>query len=178
MRIIAFQLFPSNYRSPRKYLTLFKFLNTRHPLFSLCAAMQRRNVYCQNSDGATISDEACHGIEKPVNRKECYNDQCKGTWKVGEWSEVSVCSVSARVGICARVTSINNATEEKKVKKEKKGRKERRDKNRVFRFASSSLSIISYLRPYTTERMRVLSQFTPRINEIVARRSINALDHF
>lgn len=52
--------------------------------------MQRRNVYCQNSDGATISDAACHGIEKPVNRKECYNDQCKGTWKVGEWSEVSV----------------------------------------------------------------------------------------
>ncbi|XP_025201047.1 ADAMTS-like protein 1 isoform X1 [Melanaphis sacchari] len=55
--------------------------------FTWNTAMQRRNVYCQNSDGATISDEACHGIEKPVNRKECYNDQCKGTWKVGEWSE-------------------------------------------------------------------------------------------
>jgi hypothetical protein len=39
---------------------------------------------------------------------------------VGEWSEVSVCSVSARVGICARVTSINNATEEKKRKKGEK----------------------------------------------------------
>lgn len=52
--------------------------------------MQRRDVYCQNSNEATISDASCQGIEKPVSRKECYNDQCKGTWKVGEWSDVSM----------------------------------------------------------------------------------------
>lgn len=67
--------------------------------FSLCAAMQRRDVFCQNSDGATTSDAACHGIEKPVNRKECYNDQCKGTWKVGEWSEVSSAPSDAGVWV-------------------------------------------------------------------------------
>ncbi|XP_050432686.1 ADAMTS-like protein 1 isoform X2 [Adelges cooleyi] len=55
--------------------------------FTWNTAMQRRDVYCQNSNEATISDEACKGIEKPVNRKECYNDQCKGTWKVGEWTD-------------------------------------------------------------------------------------------
>ncbi|XP_050540146.1 ADAMTS-like protein 1 isoform X3 [Daktulosphaira vitifoliae] len=55
--------------------------------FTWNTAMQRRDVYCQNSNEATILDASCKGIEKPVNRKECYNDQCKGTWKVGEWSD-------------------------------------------------------------------------------------------
>lgn len=52
-------------------------------------AMQRRDVTCQAANGSDIEVDHCNEIERPTQRQECYNDKCKGTWKVGEWSEVS-----------------------------------------------------------------------------------------
>jgi hypothetical protein len=55
----------------------------------VCTAMQRREVGCQLSNGTQVDMQQCSEAEKPPQRQECYNDKCKGTWKVGEWSEVS-----------------------------------------------------------------------------------------
>lgn len=51
--------------------------------------MQRRDVECQLNNGTGVDLQQCSEVEKPPQRQECYNDKCKGTWKVGEWSEVS-----------------------------------------------------------------------------------------
>ena len=50
--------------------------------------MQRRDVDCQLNNGTEVDLQLCSEVEKPPQRQECYNDKCKGTWKVGEWSEV------------------------------------------------------------------------------------------
>ncbi|GLH06199.1 Uncharacterized protein GBIM_11689 [Gryllus bimaculatus] len=49
--------------------------------------MQRREVSCQLTNGTVVDLQQCSEAEKPPQRQECYNDKCKGTWKVGEWSE-------------------------------------------------------------------------------------------
>ena len=58
--------------------------------------MQRREISCrlleENEDkieNATVTDPAkCDESMRPPQRQECYNDACKGVWRVGEWSEV------------------------------------------------------------------------------------------
>jgi len=57
--------------------------------FTWNTAMQRRDVTCSYINGTETEFSACSEEEKPLTRQECYNDKCKGTWKVGEWSEVS-----------------------------------------------------------------------------------------
>lgn len=52
-------------------------------------AMQRREVACQIANSTDVDGSLCDENERPTHRQECYNDKCKGTWKVGEWSEVS-----------------------------------------------------------------------------------------
>ncbi|XP_049830977.1 protein madd-4-like isoform X2 [Schistocerca gregaria] len=54
--------------------------------FTWNTAMQRRDVTCLLSNGTEVNG-LCNESEKPPVRQECYNDKCKGTWKVGEWSE-------------------------------------------------------------------------------------------
>ena len=56
--------------------------------YNCVAAMQRREVDCQLNNGTEVEAGQCSEGEKPPQRQECYNDKCKGTWKVGEWSEV------------------------------------------------------------------------------------------
>ncbi|XP_069688307.1 protein madd-4 [Periplaneta americana] len=55
--------------------------------FTWNTAMQRREVGCQLTNGTEVETQQCSEAEKPPQRQECYNDKCKGTWKVGEWSE-------------------------------------------------------------------------------------------
>ncbi|XP_033608182.1 protein madd-4 isoform X5 [Cryptotermes secundus] len=55
--------------------------------FTWNTAMQRRDVECQLNNGTGVNLQQCSEVEKPPQRQECYNDKCKGTWKVGEWSE-------------------------------------------------------------------------------------------
>ncbi|XP_021917210.1 ADAMTS-like protein 1 [Zootermopsis nevadensis] len=60
--------------------------------FTWNTAMQRREVGCQLSNGTEVDTQQCSEAEKPLQRQECYSDKCKGTWKVGEWSEcVAAC---------------------------------------------------------------------------------------
>ena len=59
--------------------------------------MQKREVTCHvikemedGTENVTIADHnKCDEGLKPPQRQECYNDACKGVWRVGEWSEVS-----------------------------------------------------------------------------------------
>lgn len=59
--------------------------------------MQRRDVTCRlveqiedAKENVTVLDSGkCDESSKPLQRQECYNDACKGVWRVGEWSEVS-----------------------------------------------------------------------------------------
>ncbi|KAF4520753.1 hypothetical protein B566_EDAN007382 [Ephemera danica] len=57
--------------------------------FTWNTAMQRRDVSCVFPNGSSAENTAaqCNERNKPPQRQECYNDKCKGTWKVGEWYE-------------------------------------------------------------------------------------------
>lgn len=51
--------------------------------------MQRRGIECALANGTIVDQKMCNEVTKPILRQECYNDRCKGTWRVGDWSEVS-----------------------------------------------------------------------------------------
>ncbi|XP_076658795.1 ADAMTS-like no long nerve cord isoform X2 [Halictus rubicundus] len=63
--------------------------------FNWKTAMQRRELTCRLADddendqqNVTLLDlSKCDETTRPLQRQECYNDACKGVWKVGEWSE-------------------------------------------------------------------------------------------
>ncbi|KAE8751962.1 hypothetical protein FOCC_FOCC001439, partial [Frankliniella occidentalis] len=55
--------------------------------FDWNTAMQRRDVECKLPNDTVVEPTLCDESEKPPVRLECYNDRCKGTWRVGEWSE-------------------------------------------------------------------------------------------
>ncbi|KAH8402532.1 hypothetical protein KR222_008241, partial [Zaprionus bogoriensis] len=48
-------------------------------------AVQRREVSCRYENGSAGS--LCDEYEKPPARQECYNERCKGVWRVEPWSE-------------------------------------------------------------------------------------------
>lgn len=74
----------------------------------VCAAMQRRDVDCQLNNGTEVDLQLCSEAEKPPQRQECYNDKCKGTWKVGEWSEVSTVHLQCTwVGTVLLILTVN-----------------------------------------------------------------------
>lgn len=75
----------------------------------VCAAMQRRDIDCQLNNGTEVDLQLCSEAEKPPQRQECYNDKCKGTWKVGEWSEVrTVLSQCTWVGAVLLILIVNH----------------------------------------------------------------------
>lgn len=67
-------------------------------MFIRLTAMQRREISCRlteeaedKAENATTNTDLskCDESMRPPQRQECYNDACKGVWRVGEWSEVS-----------------------------------------------------------------------------------------
>lgn len=63
--------------------------------FNWKTAMQKRDISCRLVDDAedgrenvTLLDPSkCDEATRPLQRQECYNDACKGVWRVGEWTE-------------------------------------------------------------------------------------------
>ncbi|XP_055908758.1 protein madd-4-like isoform X2 [Eupeodes corollae] len=53
--------------------------------FGRHTAIQKREVICKYIND-TLSD-GCDEQEKPISRQECYNELCKGIWRVEPWSE-------------------------------------------------------------------------------------------
>lgn len=55
--------------------------------FAMHTALQKRDVNCAFGN-ESVSDK-CDENEKPTTKQECYNELCKGVWRVESWSEVS-----------------------------------------------------------------------------------------
>ncbi|XP_025155245.1 protein madd-4 isoform X2 [Harpegnathos saltator] len=61
--------------------------------FNWKTAMQKRDISCRlvsedDRENVTLLDPSkCDEATRPLQRQECYNDACKGVWRVGEWSE-------------------------------------------------------------------------------------------
>ncbi|XP_021700693.1 ADAMTS-like protein 1 isoform X1 [Aedes aegypti] len=53
--------------------------------FAWHTALQKRDVFCKF--GNVSSSDRCDDLEKPVTKQECYNEMCKGVWRVEPWSE-------------------------------------------------------------------------------------------
>lgn len=56
-----------------------------------CSTIRRMH---NKTPRCSIDPNKCDDTVRPVQRQECYNDACKGVWRVGEWSEV--CSLSSK----------------------------------------------------------------------------------
>lgn len=71
--------------------------------FTWKTAMQRRNITCRlvedmenGQQNITLLDpNKCDDTTRPLQRQECYNDACKGVWRVGEWSEVCIILITS-----------------------------------------------------------------------------------
>ena len=57
--------------------------------FSKCTALQKRPLDCVMSNGTVLDPMLCNERDKPTQKRECFNENCRGTWKVSEWSHVS-----------------------------------------------------------------------------------------
>lgn len=65
--------------------------------FNWKTAMQKRDISCRlvhdvenGHENVTLLDPSkCDETTRPLQRQECYNDACKGVWRVGEWTEVN-----------------------------------------------------------------------------------------
>lgn len=63
--------------------------------FNWKTAMQKRDISCRldaedGHENVTLLDPSkCDEATRPLQRQECYNDACKGVWRVGEWTEVN-----------------------------------------------------------------------------------------
>ncbi|XP_058177260.1 protein madd-4 [Anopheles ziemanni] len=55
--------------------------------FSWHTALQKRDVFCQFEGARGDSEKPCEDQEKPVTKQECYNELCKGVWRVEPWSD-------------------------------------------------------------------------------------------
>ncbi|KAL0100797.1 hypothetical protein PUN28_019286 [Cardiocondyla obscurior] len=63
--------------------------------FNWKTAMQKRDISCRllhdmknGTENITLLDSSkCDEATRPLQRQECYNDACKGVWRVGEWTE-------------------------------------------------------------------------------------------
>ncbi|XP_043198819.1 protein madd-4-like [Amphibalanus amphitrite] len=52
-------------------------------------AMQRRKISCRLPNGTTVHPRLCDRRQRPDGRQECYNDRCRGVWRVEPWSKCS-----------------------------------------------------------------------------------------
>ncbi|XP_044315362.1 protein madd-4 isoform X2 [Drosophila rhopaloa] len=62
-------------------------------------AVQRREVTCRYDNGTV--GRACDEYERPAMRQDCYNERCKGVWRVEPWSECN--APCGRQGIKYRI---------------------------------------------------------------------------
>lgn len=54
--------------------------------FAWHTALQKREVFCKF--GNDSNSDRCDEAEKAVTKQECYNELCKGIWRIEPWSEV------------------------------------------------------------------------------------------
>lgn len=57
---------------------------------SLDTATQRRLIRCRLKNGTAVDESLCNAKTKPRQRRKCYNDKCRGSWRTGEWSKCTI----------------------------------------------------------------------------------------
>jgi len=57
--------------------------------FTWNTAIQRRRLQCLMQNGTALDTVLCSEQTRPAEKRECFNENCRGTWKVSDWSEVS-----------------------------------------------------------------------------------------
>ncbi|XP_046805038.1 protein madd-4 isoform X2 [Lucilia cuprina] len=67
--------------------------------FGRNTAIQKREVSCRFANDSLAT--TCPEYEKPISRQECYNERCRGVWRVEPWSECN--APCGRQGIKYRV---------------------------------------------------------------------------
>ena len=40
-------------------------------------------------NGTALDPILCNDRDKPAQKRECFNENCRGTWRVSDWSHVS-----------------------------------------------------------------------------------------
>lgn len=63
--------------------------NEKH-CFGWNTALQKRNIYCRTTNGTIVDPSKCNERLRPRRKRECFNEKCKGTWQIGEWSQCTV----------------------------------------------------------------------------------------
>ncbi|XP_067122478.1 LOW QUALITY PROTEIN: protein madd-4-like [Centruroides vittatus] len=53
-------------------------------------ALQKRNIHCKTTNGTVVDPSKCNERLRPRRKRECFNERCRGTWKIGEWSQCTV----------------------------------------------------------------------------------------
>lgn len=71
-------------------------------------AIQRREVKCILSNGTELELSQCNNATKPTDHRECVNQDCKGVWAPGSWTEVSGSGLRAqRTPSCRQVSMVD-----------------------------------------------------------------------
>jgi len=55
----------------------------------VCAALQKRQLDCVMDNGTSLDPLLCGDRDRPSQKRECFNENCRGAWKVSDWSHVS-----------------------------------------------------------------------------------------
>lgn len=52
-------------------------------------ALQKRQLDCVMDNGTLLDAILCSDRDRPSQKRECFNENCRGAWKVSDWSHVS-----------------------------------------------------------------------------------------
>jgi hypothetical protein len=64
----------------------FHFISFRFISF---VALQKRQLDCVMDNGTLLDAILCSDRDRPSQKRECFNENCRGAWKVSDWSHVS-----------------------------------------------------------------------------------------
>ncbi|KZS17894.1 putative ADAMTS protein 3 [Daphnia magna] len=57
--------------------------------FTWNTALQKRQLDCVMDNGTLLDPLLCNDRDKPSQKRECFNENCRGAWKVSDWSHCS-----------------------------------------------------------------------------------------
>ncbi|XP_046460782.1 ADAMTS-like protein 1 isoform X7 [Daphnia pulex] len=57
--------------------------------FTWNTALQKRQLDCVMDNGTLLDAILCSDRDRPSQKRECFNENCRGAWKVSDWSHCS-----------------------------------------------------------------------------------------
>ncbi|XP_046460789.1 protein madd-4-like isoform X13 [Daphnia pulex] len=62
--------------------------------FTWNTALQKRQLDCVMDNGTLLDAILCSDRDRPSQKRECFNENCRGAWKVSDWSHVGSAGTS------------------------------------------------------------------------------------